>query len=631
MNLKSLFALFKPPVICLTAIFILLSAGFPAYAAEGGVAPVNDESPSGIKLSSLEAVIDTYMTPARQLNTAAVSVAVVNNGGTVFNKAYGLADVEHNVAADTDAVFEWGSVTKLLVWTSVMQMVEQGKLDLRTDIREYLPEGFFRKLKYDEPITLLNLMNHNAGWQDRITDLAYWRAEDVRDLGKALHIYEPRQVYKPGTIVAYSNYGAALAGYIVEQQSGQLFYTYVRDHIFRVLEMNATSFHPTMQDNPAVAAARGKIEGYTADRKLIKKNRAYMGIYPAGGALGTSADAAKFMAALMPPAGSKSPLFQSNATLDQMLMPSLAYEGTNVPRIAHGFFVNQHAVRTLEHGGNTLAFSSSFVIDPVSGFGMIVMVNQQNEGQYCVGLVDRVFGTYTAGNYSGELPDSSEVEGTYIRTRRVVQGFGKMFEYLNLAELKAVNKHVYNWNGVPSNQYAPDAYAKIYSSGSEYFVRDNQGKVVMLSTPYSDYLPLTDFAAHSTGISLIVLGLGAALSIIALVIDVISWIIRRFKNVKKPLSGIDKYHLGVSLTSLLIVLNNVMMMNRSLNYTSYALLRVHLIFNILYILLAAGYIVMLLLKLRRNGSGKMRKVMYMLSGLSAVLFSALIIGWDLYF
>jgi hypothetical protein len=101
--------------------------------------------------------------------------------------------------------------------------------------------------------------------------------------------------------------------------------------------------------------------------------------------------------------------------------------------------------------------------------------------------------------------------------------------------------------------------------------------------------------------------------------------------VKKPLSGIDKYHLGVSLTSLLIVLNNVMMINRSLNYTSYALLRVHLIFNILYILLAAGYIVLLLLKLRRSNSRRMRKVLYMLSGLSAVLFSALIIGWDLYF
>ncbi|KUP21048.1 hypothetical protein AWJ19_27405 [Paenibacillus sp. DMB5] len=104
-----------------------------------------------------------------------------------------------------------------------MQMVEQGKLDLRTDIREYLPEGFFRKLKYDEPITLLNLMHHNAGWQERYTDLFYRQEDDVPDLKEALRIAEPRQVYKPGTVLAYSNYGASLAGYIVERQSGQPF------------------------------------------------------------------------------------------------------------------------------------------------------------------------------------------------------------------------------------------------------------------------------------------------------------------------------------------------------------------------------------------------------------------------
>ncbi|OMF87376.1 hypothetical protein BK144_23815 [Paenibacillus sp. FSL R7-0273] len=114
MNLKRWFALFKPPVICLTAIILLLSAGFPAYAAEEGTIPANDESPSGIRLSALEAVIDSYITPARMVTTAAVSVAVVNNGTTVFNKAYGLADVENNTAADTDTVFEWGSMMSRL-------------------------------------------------------------------------------------------------------------------------------------------------------------------------------------------------------------------------------------------------------------------------------------------------------------------------------------------------------------------------------------------------------------------------------------------------------------------------------------------------------------------------------------
>lgn len=67
---------------------------------------------------------------------AAVSIVAIKNGETIFNKAYGFADIEHQRKADTSTVFEWGSTSKLLVWTSVMQLVEQGKLDLETDIRE---------------------------------------------------------------------------------------------------------------------------------------------------------------------------------------------------------------------------------------------------------------------------------------------------------------------------------------------------------------------------------------------------------------------------------------------------------------------------------------------------------------
>ncbi|WP_054939594.1 serine hydrolase domain-containing protein [Paenibacillus ihuae] len=331
--------------VSLLAVLLLLLLAVPARAAEGRT----DTAPSGTPLSSLAAVIDTYVAGRKQ-TTAAVSVAIVNDGRTVFNQAYGFADIEHETAADTDTVFEWGSCSKLLVWTSVMQLVEQGKLDLQQDIREYLPEGFFKKLKVDKPITLLNLMHHNAGWQDRITDLFYFAEEDVPELGEALRIYEPRQVYEPGKVVAYSNYGAALAAYLVELQSGQPFYTYVNEHIFDVLGMEHTAIHPAQRDNAAVDAARNKIQGYTTKLKRIK-NRGYIGIYPAGSATGTAGDAAKFLAALMPAAGNYTPLFQSNTVLKEMLSTSLNYDGTDIPRIAHGFFEVNHTVPALEHGG----------------------------------------------------------------------------------------------------------------------------------------------------------------------------------------------------------------------------------------------------------------------------------------
>ncbi|WP_310832210.1 serine hydrolase domain-containing protein [Paenibacillus pedocola] len=612
--------------VSVLAVILLLLLAVPARAAEGG----NDTAPSGTLLSSLASVIDTYAADRRQ-TTAAVSVAVVNDGRIVFNQAYGFADIEHETAADTDTVFEWGSCSKLLVWTSVMQLVEQGKLDLQQDIREYLPEGFFKKLKVNKPITLLNLMHHNAGWQDRATDLFYFAEEDLPELGEALALFEPRQVYEPGKVVAYSNYGAALAAYLVELQSGQSFYIYVKEHIFDVLGMEHTSIHPAQRDNEAVDAARNKIQGYTTKLKLIKKNRGYIGIYPAGSAIGTAGDAAKFLAALMPAAGDYTPLFQSNTVLREMLSPSLNYDGTDIPRIAHGFFEVNHTVPALEHGGNTLGFSSKFTIDPASGFGMVVMTNQYNEWEYCAGLTDKVFGTYKPQASSVDLPDSVQVEGEYQSARRVVHGFTKLLGYLSTMKIVSINRNVIDFNDMPYKQIEPYVYVPVRQSGFAYFVRDAQGAVVKVSNPYFDSFPLTGLAAQRTGISVIAAGLGALLIMFAMISGFVRWIISRFRRAAKPSSGFNQYYLWMNIAGLAFIVNNIILGYRTLNYTTYSAIRIHLIGNIVYVVLAAGYIMLLLMKLRSTEAGKASKIIYILSGVPALLFSAVIIGWDLFY
>lgn len=257
--------------------FIITTCAVPVNAEVENV----ETTPSRIALLSLEETIDSYVA-TNQKNTAAVSVVAIKNGETIVNKAYGYADLEQQRKADTSTVFEWGSTSKLLVWTSVMQLVEQGKLDLDTDIQDYLPEGFLKNLEYDAPITLMNLMHHNAGWEDRLIDLWYSSESDIVELGEALQKFEPRQIDKPGSVVAYSNYGTAMAAYIVELQSGQPFYKYVNEHIFKPLNMKDTSIHPSQYDNLNVLKRRNEIQGYTTNLKLIPKNRAYISLYPAG-------------------------------------------------------------------------------------------------------------------------------------------------------------------------------------------------------------------------------------------------------------------------------------------------------------------------------------------------------------
>lgn len=104
-------------------------------------------------------------------------VVISEHDNTVFAKGYGFADLENNTAIDPETtVFEWGSISKTFVWVSVMQLVEDRKVDLETDIRTYLPDSFLKNLRFAEPVTFLHLMNHTAGFEEELLDLRYYSA-----------------------------------------------------------------------------------------------------------------------------------------------------------------------------------------------------------------------------------------------------------------------------------------------------------------------------------------------------------------------------------------------------------------------------------------------------------------------
>ena len=232
----------------------------------------------------IPSAIEDYI-EVRKDATAGLALAVFGAGEPLYQRYYGYSDVENKRSVDEDTVFEWGSVTKVLTWVSVMQLVEEDKLDLNEDIATYLPEGFLRKLRYPEPITMLHLMNHQAGFQEVIFGDEYVAAEDVPDLADTLRLSEPPQIYAPGTVTAYSNYGAALAGYVVECISGMPFYEYVDTHIFRVLDMKHTSIKPGWSDNPWLVAKRAETKSYSyyeGKKESYGNLLTHIALYPAG-------------------------------------------------------------------------------------------------------------------------------------------------------------------------------------------------------------------------------------------------------------------------------------------------------------------------------------------------------------
>lgn len=122
--------------IILTICFSIVTTG--AFAMEQTL-------PSGVADSEIGNIIDNYIEEHKD-TTAGVSIAVFRGEETLYKTGYGLANIKKQLSVNDDTVYEWGSVSKLLVWVSAMQLWEQGKIDLDNDVQQYLPEGFFTKL-----------------------------------------------------------------------------------------------------------------------------------------------------------------------------------------------------------------------------------------------------------------------------------------------------------------------------------------------------------------------------------------------------------------------------------------------------------------------------------------------------
>lgn len=392
------------------AMLLLMMPGITtAFAAEN-----NEQTPSGIAYSDLERKIEDYI-EVRKETTSSVSVTVFDGTDDIASVIYGDANTKDNIKADKDTVYEWGSISKMLVWTSVMQLVELRKIDLDVDIRNYLPEGFLSNLSYKEPVTMLHLMNHTAGFQETVWDVEVTDREKIISLKDALLSTAPAQIYEPGIVVSYSNWGAALAAYIVECVSGMDYADYVHKNIFEPLGMEHTSIRPDYTDNTWVESQREKTNAYynvQGEYEDYGECRRYILLYPAGSATGTMSDLVRFAKAFLQDS-SECPLFTQPDTLAEMLSPTLTFSGTAVPRICHGLFSQRYGVTLIGHAGNTTGFSANLVLDTQNGTGIVVMTNEVGETTYNYGLVSLVYGD--CQSETGFTYD--DLSGIYLNSR----------------------------------------------------------------------------------------------------------------------------------------------------------------------------------------------------------------------
>jgi len=331
----------------------------------------------------LEAFLDGTITTAMEdHHLPGVTVSVVQNGKLVLVKGYGLARTSPPIAVVADqTLFRIGSISKTFTFSAVMQLLEQGLLDLGADIETYMDDVQIED-RFGQ-LTMIDLMTHSAGFEDAY--IGFFYANDLEnDLAPTdyLNRYAPHRVRPPGEQIVYSNYGVNLAGKVIESISGESFADYTDAHIFQPLGMTRSSF----RDYPNQAANGYLDPGLEKDQAIgyrwsggefVPYDQFFMhrAQYPAGSVSATATDMAVFMLAHLNGGAIDGKRILAAETVEQM-HTRLRGNNDDIQSNAHGFWTGQiRGYRTVEHGGSVLGFLSNMVLVPELGLGIFVSTN----------------------------------------------------------------------------------------------------------------------------------------------------------------------------------------------------------------------------------------------------------------
>jgi CubicO group peptidase (beta-lactamase class C family) len=349
---------------------------FPGQPVRRSVSPdlTTAVQPRGLRgRGELEAFLDGMMTAnMNDKHVAGATVSIVKDGALFFAKGYGYADVDRQTPVDPGrTLFRIGSVSKLFTWTAVMQLVEEGKLDLDVDVNRYL--DFKIPATYAKPITLRHMMTHTSGFEEDNRDILANDTNRVGPIGPWLASHIPGRVRLPGVFAAYSNYATALAAYVVERVSGMPWQDYLEQRILIPLEMQ----HTTVRQ-PLPATFRTDMSaGYRFSKGRFEPEpwEVMTGLAPAGAISASATDFALFMLAHLGDGAIDTRRILRVATAEQMHARAFAHD-PRLPGFALGFYEQStHGLRIIGHGGNTQWFHSDLTLIPSERLGIFVSYN----------------------------------------------------------------------------------------------------------------------------------------------------------------------------------------------------------------------------------------------------------------
>lgn len=512
--------------------------------------------PSGVHdltKADLEAFLDALLPAQLQSrDIAGAVVAVVKDGQVLLAKGYGYADFAAKKPVSADhTLFRPGSISKVFTATAVMQLVEQGKLDLDRDVNDYL--DFAIPETFAEPVTLRRLLTHTAGFEEALKNLFVPSAREMRPLREYLVAGMPERIFQPGTVPAYSNYGLALAGYIVERSSGEPFEKYVAAHILAPLRMEHSSFAQPLP--PSLEAFMS--QGYNAAAQGAK-NFEFIPAAPAGALSTTAVDMTRFMLA-----------FLADGTLDgaSILKPETvrmmeARQFELHPALhALGLVLMDYSVngqRIVGHAGDTFYFHSDMILMPEARIGLFISYNSAGSrfgggrGEVIRAFLDRYFPDPAAAPADVDpkmaQADGRAVSGLYTTSRRSDSTFLKIAALLGQYAVRSDEKGILtvednkNLRGSLKRwrEIGPLLYHEVDGPGLIAFRRNEKGVVTeLLSSPITLEQRVTGLASKTLILPLI--GGSVALLIATLLLWPVAALIRKRYARPLPLSPGDRF------------------------------------------------------------------------------------------
>lgn len=322
--------------------------------------------------------------------TPGVAIAIVNRDSLIYLKGFGTGNEDHGTPIDPNSsIFQVGSVGKIFTLISVLQQIDQGNLALDKDVTHYVPEiPIDNTFKF--PITLKDLLTHSAGLDDRLIGYAARTQNEIVSLEAHLVKRFPRRYIEPGREISYSNYGYALAGYLVEKTSGEGFNQYVEKRILDALGMSSSGYY-TRISKPGT---REKVvQGYTSkDEGFEKVDDFFRNPVPAGGIYTTAKDMSVFMEMILHQGRSGNIVIYDSSWQNQMATPQISHHPWLTGYTLGFEEQNFNGIHAIAKGGTVPGFTSEIVLFPKEGLGIFLVTNVSQDAlleEYMNGFVDR--------------------------------------------------------------------------------------------------------------------------------------------------------------------------------------------------------------------------------------------------